>query len=338
MKKSILAIAALATLAGAVQAQESKEANVGMYGIADLGFVRDIGANAAGPTSSIVSGGQSASRLGFRGREALGKGYSAFFTLEAGVLMDTGASDQGGLLFGRQAFVGLQTPYGSVRMGRMYTPIYEARHAFDPFDGGFGGDYGRIFLAGGKRSNNSVVYDAPEMGGVEVQAQYALGEQPGDASKARQMGLSLGYKKGAADFKLVWDAINNNPAGAAPLVTTRSTAIGGNYKFPLLKVFAVAQKNSSSAAVALDTRDYLLGLSVPFGASNVIATYILHDNRNLAEADTRQWAVGYTYKLSKRSNLYTSYARLDNDSQAKLQTAVLGGTDRIFSAGLRHLF
>jgi predicted porin len=335
MKKTILAIAALAGLAGTAQAQDS---NVTIYGIADMGFVRDIGANAAGATSSLVSGGQSASRIGFKGKEALGKGYAAFFTLEAGILMDTGASDQGGLLFGRQAFVGLQTPYGSVRMGRMYTPMYEARHAFDPFDGGFGGDYGRIFLAGGKRVNNAVVYDAPAMNGFEVQAQYALGEQPGDASKARQMGLSLGYRKGAADFKLVWDAQNNNPTGAAPLVTTRSTALGGKYVFPLLAVHAVAQVNSSSAAVALDTRDYLLGVDVPFGASSVIATYIFHDNRNLADADTRQWALGYKYQLSKRTNLYTSYARLDNDRLAKLQTAALGGTDRIFSAGIRHLF
>jgi predicted porin len=336
MKKTILAIAALASLAGTAQAQDS---NVSIYGIADMGFVRDIGANAAGATSSLVSGGQSASRIGFKGKEALGKGYAAFFTLEAGILMDTGASDQGGLLFGRQAFVGLQTPYGSVRMGRMYTPMYEARHAYDPFDGGFGGDYGRIFLAGGKRANNAVVYNTPGLGGFEVEAQYVLGEQPGDAARARQMGLSLGYKKGAADFKLVWDAQNNNPTGTAPLVTTRSTALGGNYKFALVTAFAVAQVNKSSAAVALDTRDYLLGFSLPVGGpSTVIGTYIFHDNRNLADADTRQWALGYKYQLSKRTNLYTSYARLDNDRLAKLQTAALGGTDRIFSAGIRHLF
>jgi predicted porin len=337
MKKSILALAVLAGFAaGAAQAQSS---NVSIYGIADMGYVRDSGATAAGSTSTLTSGGQSASRIGFKGREDLGNGMAAIFTLESGVLMDTGASDQGGLLFGRQAFVGLQTKLGTVRLGRMYNPLYEARHTFDPFDGGFGGDYGRLFITGGKRDNNSIVYDAPDkLGGVAVQALYALGEQPGDAAKARQMGLSVGYKKGPIDFKLVWDATNSNPASPLPIVTTRSTAAGGTYNFGPLMLTAVAQVNSSSAAVALDTRDYLLGLTVPFGASKVIATYILHDNRAAADADSRQLAVGYTYSLSKRTNLYTSYARLENDRLAKLQTAALGGTDRIFSAGIRHLF
>jgi predicted porin len=336
MKKSILALAVLAGLAGAAQAADS---NVTIYGIADMGFVHDSGANAAGSTNSLVSGGQSASRLGFKGREDLGNGMAAIFTLEAGVLMDTGASDQGGLLFGRQAFVGLQTKAGTVRMGRMYTPIYEARHTFDPFDGGFGGDYGRIVTVGSKRVNNAVVYDTPEvLGGFAVEADYSLGEQAGDAAKGRQMGASLTYKKGPADFRIVWDSTNNNPVSPAPLVTTRSTGVGGAYSFPLFKLHALAQANSSSAAVPLKTRDYLLGLTVPFGASKVIATYILHANKAVADSDSRQWAVGYTYSLSKLTNLYTSYARLDNDRLAKLQTAALGGTDKIFSAGIRKLF
>jgi predicted porin len=337
MKKTILAIAAMACCAGAAQAQSS---NVSIYGIADMGFVRDSGASAAGATNTLTSGGQSASRIGFKGKEDLGNGMAAIFTLESGVLMDTGASDQGGLLFGRQAFVGLQTRAGTVRMGRMYTPLYEARHAFDPFDGGFGGDFGRIFLAGGKRSNNAVVYDSPDqLGGIQAEAMVALGEQAGDAAKGRQTGLLFSYKKGAADFKLAWDSMNSVPAAAAPIVTTRSTAIGGNYTFPMVTVFAVAQVNSNNAAAALDTRDYLLGFSVPFGsASTVIGTYIDHDNRATADAGTRQWALGYKYTLSKRTNLYTSYAKLTNDRLAKLQTAVLGGTDKVFSAGIRHLF
>jgi predicted porin len=336
MKKSILALAALAAFAGAAHAQTS---NVQVYGIADLGYVRDSGASAAGSTSTITSGAQSASRLGFKGTENLGDGYAAIFTIEAGILMDTGASDQGGLTFGRQSFVGLKTPYGTIRMGRMYNPIYEARHAYDPFDGGFGGDYGRIFLTGGKRDNNSVVYDSPEFaGGFQVETLVALGEQPGDASKARQLGASLFYKKGNVDFQLAWDATNNNPTGVAPVVTTRSTVIGGNYKFPFGKLFAVAQVNSSSAVVKLDSRHYLLGFDVPMGASSFIGTYILNDNRNLADADTQQWALGYKYAFTKRTNLYTSYAKLTNDRLAKLQTAALGGTDRIFSAGIRHLF
>ena len=49
--------------------------------------------------------------------------------------------------------------------------------------------------------------------------------------------------------------------------------------------------------MTLDSRDYLLGFDVPMGASTFIGTYILNDNRNLADADTQQFALGYTYAL-----------------------------------------
>jgi predicted porin len=60
-----------------------------------------------------------------RGREALGGGTAAVYTVEAGILNDTGVSDQNGRLFGRQAFVGLEGPLGRVTLGRQYNLVYE---------------------------------------------------------------------------------------------------------------------------------------------------------------------------------------------------------------------
>jgi predicted porin len=330
-----MALAILGACAHTAMAQSA----IDIYGIVDMGFVHDSGGNSAGAVNGLGSGVQSGSRLGFKGREDLGGGLAAIFKLEQGILMDTGTSDQGGLLFGREAFVGLQGGFGAIKLGRQYNPLYNGRLIYDPFESGFTGDFARVVLNGGKRVNNSVVYVTPSgLGGFNAEAQYGFGEQPGDNAKGRQYGLALGYSNGPLNIRLGHDALNNVPAAGAAVVTTRSTALGGNYDFTILKAYAMVQVNKSTAATALDTRDYLLGVSVPFGDSALLGSYIHHQNKAVANADSNQIAIGYTYALSKRTNLYTSYSRLANDSRAKIQTDKLGATDKLFAVGLRHLF
>ena len=59
-------------------------------------------------------------RWGIRGREDLGNGNSAIFTLESGFNLNNGESVMGAL-FARQAFVGLQSDdWGSLTLGRQY--------------------------------------------------------------------------------------------------------------------------------------------------------------------------------------------------------------------------
>jgi predicted porin len=66
------------------------------------------------------SGDQQGPRLGSQGREDLGDGAQALVVLESGVSFDTGSFAQGGLAFGRQAYVGLSSRYGAITLGRQY--------------------------------------------------------------------------------------------------------------------------------------------------------------------------------------------------------------------------
>src|SRR5688572_1099677 len=103
MKKSLLACAILGAFTGAAFAQTS----VTIYGVVDAGVERYD--NDATDVIRLSSGIQSGSRLGFRGSEDLGGGLSAIFTLESGFNIDDGTMGQGGRLFGRQAFVGVNS-------------------------------------------------------------------------------------------------------------------------------------------------------------------------------------------------------------------------------------
>lgn len=339
MKKSLLALAVLGAFTGAAFAQTS----VTVYGVVDMGYQNDNGSNAAGSINSLVSGGQSGSRLGFKGTEDLGGGLSAIFTLENGFKSDDGSIDSSAAvrpLFGRQAFVGLQGGFGVAKLGRQYTPLYNATVSYDPFAAGLAGDYRRVILVGGQRVDNAIVYGTPtNLGGFNAEALYALGEVAGDNAKGRHFGLSVGYANGPVSVKLAHHNGNSNPAAPGAIVSTKSTALGGSYDFKVVKVSALYQTNKDDTAGAnLDTRDWLVGVSAPFGASTVLASYIRHINKATSDADSNQIAIGYTYALSKRTNLYTSYARLVNDNKAKIATDTNGATDKLFNVGIRHTF
>ncbi|MCA3847486.1 MAG: porin, partial [Burkholderia sp.] len=114
MKKRLLAGAGVALIAGAAHAQSS----VTLYGIIDEGLTYTSNLAVAGPNGTVsgkpawrmLGGVQQASRWGLRGVEDLGGGLAAVFTLENGFDPSTGKLGQGGLIFGKKAFVGLSGP------------------------------------------------------------------------------------------------------------------------------------------------------------------------------------------------------------------------------------
>jgi predicted porin len=93
MRKSLLAVAfALAFPAAAVA-----QSHVTLYGLVDAGFERlDVGSISA---TRLMSGISQGSRWGLRGTEVLGGGYSAIFTLESRINIDTGSVTNNDSLF-----------------------------------------------------------------------------------------------------------------------------------------------------------------------------------------------------------------------------------------------
>jgi predicted porin len=88
----------------------------------------------------------------------------------------------------------------------------------------------------------------------------------------------------------------------------------------------------------LDTRDILLGVSLPLGPGSLAATYVRKQDKSKNDADATQIAMGYYYPLSKRTNTYLVGSNLDNDNAAAYQASKLGGTRRLISCGIRHQF
>ncbi|MDC8771560.1 porin [Roseateles albus] len=88
MKKTYLALSLLAVSTSAAWAQSS---SVTLYGIVDAGVTYTSGVR-GGNVTQVVSGIMDGSRLGVRGTEDLGGGFSAGFTLENRLEADTGGT------------------------------------------------------------------------------------------------------------------------------------------------------------------------------------------------------------------------------------------------------
>lgn len=352
MKKSLLALAVMGAFAGAAYAQSS----VTVYGIVDLGFdSTSNGADNNGRTNGIKSGGQSASRIGFKGTEDLGNGLKALFQLEATIQADTGAAfgagngNNGG--FNRFATVGLQSAtFGTVLLGRQTSVIKDAYDQIDPFgDGGTIGAISNVFFNGTLsgdlgRISNSVKYQSNSYSGFKGSAAYGFGETAGSTSANSNFGLGLGYANGPLNVQYAYhnqDA--TTPATLAAISKNKSHFVGVTYDFGVLKLHGAFADTKVDFPVAADNkyRNYLLGVSAPVGPGTIFASYAVNDNKTngATNADTKKFAIQYAYDLSKRTNLYTGYSKTSNDANANLGAAAAAGKDpSTFNVGIRHKF
>ncbi|KIF82848.1 porin [Noviherbaspirillum autotrophicum] len=340
MKKTLLAFAVMGALAGTASAQS----NVTVYGVLDIALnYADNGAAANSRTYSLDNGTQLPSRIGFKGSEDLGGGLSASFQLENGFNSDSGASTQTGRLFGRQAWVGLNGGFGSVKLGRQWAPLFLALAEIDPFEVGLAGDASLMFGAGSYplRTDNTINYSIPAMNGFSGQVSYVLGESPGSFSDNRQYGLGVGYVNGPINVQFGYHNANTT---AAPSVTdTKHAFIGAVYNFGPAKAhlgYGDSKLESNTPGANVKNRNWLLGLSAPVGsAGTAMLSYIRNNVRDVSDANSTLVAIGYTHALSKRTSVYTSLSHTSNDSSAALNGAAANGNDpTLFNVGLRHKF
>ena len=263
MKKSLIALAVLAA-SGAAMAQSS----VTLYGVADvyLGSAKTDNGLANGSVTQTVinSGNFNGSRWGLKGTEDLGGGLKANFQLESGFNIDTGSSAQGGLLFGRQAWVGLSGGFGAVKVGRVYT-------AYDDVNGQFNGAFDSSFSPSGNvmkstgyasRANNGLRYETPAFGGLTAALTYGLGENAAPGVDAgSNTALNVAFASGPISASLGYQV--EKATGNAESV--KFTRLGAGYDLGMAFLKASYGKVENMAAVSgADATEYQLGVQHRF--------------------------------------------------------------------------
>jgi predicted porin len=343
MKKSLLALAVLTAFTGVASAQSS----VTIYGKIDLGLVLDSG-SASGKSVRIDSGVTGGSRLGFKGVEDLGGGMKAAFQLETGFCADSAAGAPnfctgGNNFMGRQAHGDLTGAFGAISAGRQYSLGFNNQATIDPFGAGFAGQANNVSAAGvylvdpsGIRVNNSVQYTTPGFAGVTASAEVAFGEQTGNWAANRETGGALTYASGPAYAGFTYYDVDNAAGNGSG---KKVYLLGGTYDFGVVKAHALVQKVTGAAG--LDFFSYMGGATIPLAGGQVLASYIHHNDRSSLNQDASQLGVGYLYPLSKRTSVYTSFAKINNQHGAAFlvgNATATGTGDKSFDFGVVHNF
>lgn len=356
------------------------ESSVTLYGVADMNleYVNHMSASGAtvpaGPSGSRValeSGGQAGSRWGIRGTEDLGRNLKAIFVLEAGITLDDGKLGQAGRMFGRQAYVGIDGPYGKLTFGRQYTSVFDTFADFQParFQPQYEpvvAQYGTLF-----REDNTAKYMLT-LGPLIARAHWSFGvngasavtggEVPGSIRSGSGWGTGVEYLSGPVGLAAAYDDVAPPAVAGGSPGKNRRASIGVNYSGDRYKLTAGYRWGRSLSPAGTETlRDnyyWVGGTYSPYAAIDLILAYYYDDIQQVTNPVNgvrlgniaNPWQVLFVakYTLSKRTNLYwtTAYAK---NASINFDTSVGGlGTGYYLGAGqnnqlataigIRHIF
>ena len=248
--------------------------------------------------------GGSEFRLG--GTEDLGNGLKAEYNYAFTQNHNTGSS-----LANYNSYVGLSGEFGSVKLGKQFTPLALATWGNDAM-GGAAVSTNLANGSGAYQPNGSITYTSPNFSGFSLSAQgnnqTTTYGSPSVTIK-KSSGYSLSYATGALSASYASNTISGGKA---------VNGIGASYDFGMAKVFisSLSQKEEDTATG--------YGVSVPFGAATLIAS-------GSSKGDAQNYELVAKYNLSKRTLVY--FQNTNKDTGVTGASAVSTN-----SIGVRHDF
>jgi len=200
---------ALASLPAVSHAQSS----VTLYGILDAGitYVSNTGGSHVVKFDDGISYGN---RWGIKGTEDLGGGLSAVFALESGFKLGTGRLTFGGSEFGRQAYVGLSSPWGTVSFGNQLDMTNEMVFLYNisAWASGYAIHQGDFDRFNGDRLPNSVKFMSNDIDGFKFGGMWSFGNVAGNFHQNSAYSVGAHYAHGAFTMGAAYTQLNN-PSG-----------------------------------------------------------------------------------------------------------------------------
>lgn len=364
-------IASLVALTGLVVTGAVHSQTATLYGMVDSGVevVSNVGAAGGSLTRMPSTTGIMSSRLGVRGTEDLGGGLSAIYTLEMGFGSDTGASGQGGRLFGRQSTVGLSGDWGAVTLGRQWTMLFWSVIDSDLVGSAVYGLGSLDSYIPNSRVDNSVAYKG-KFSDFTVGATYSLGrdtvnagpspagtncagENGADSQACREWSALVKYDTKTWGAALAYDAITGGVATTFGGLTSSDKSdtrlvMNGYVKFSDVKVAGGVIRRSNDGSATKPKSDlWYAAASYPVTpAWTVTGTVAKLSYKDIDNWNSSLLAVQALYKISQRTTLYGQLGAIQNDSLSAVSVSsgapgsnpVAGGSQNGVMLGVNHKF
>jgi predicted porin len=379
-------LSALAVLIGTAEHGAHAQSSVTLYGLIDAGLVYRTNAGVAdGKSASAITltgNNHATSRWGLIGFEDIGGGTQITFRLESGFNPSSGTGDFGlpfpnatNSLFDRGAIVGVVAPWGALKLGRNWTPLYDAYNAADITGFTLTGSLANAVFqnssninpalpaaaaATGANSavnggflyqwlNNSVKYELPaNRFGFSGSALYSFGGTAGEFQNKEAWSANLNWTGGGLGLiTAYYDA--HDPTGATNENWLRSYTLGIKYTFGAVKTAFdfIKFRNPTTGA---NQNYYFTAVAWQITpALRVTGNWMYLQDLKQSTAGANLYRLGGEYYLSKRTSLYTDVAFVDNKPRGTLgagvnsspvssNPATIGRNQTAITVGMRTTF
>jgi predicted porin len=363
-KNMLFALAVTGVVAIPVQA--FAQSTVTLYGAIDEGL--QYTSNVKGKSNIQTTSGQdSGDRWGLKGVEDLGGGLKTLFQIENGFNLNTGNLNNGGRIFGRQAYIGLQSDsFGTLTMGRQYDPLVDLLGPLTA-NGNWAGSllshvYDNDNTDNSIRVSNSVKFVSNKYAGFTFEGMYAFSNAAGGFANNRLYGLAAQYVNGAVSVAGAYLQVNGNATtnagGAVSSADTnfsaeRNQIFGGGINYALTSAATVGFIYTHTNLTNVTGSEYFGNLANPASTlrfnnfevnakyqftpafyGGLMYTYTMAQYDSVAGQARPHWGnFGgmLDYNLTKRTDVYmqVAYQRASHTPgfAAPLGQAMLVGTD-----------
>ena len=338
MQKIVLT-AVLAALSTTISAQ-----NVTAYGVMDIGIQSyDGGTEKATRSADNVL---ETSRLGFRGTEDLGGGMKALFQIEGRILASNGqlGNNTTNQTFNREAWVGLETGAGTIRLGR--SDVSNAQ-IMDSLAGGDSGNLSDFAVNGtdletGKDLANVIRYISPTRNGFQAQIGHSISDRNATTdSQTKQTQYAATYRQGKIKLGAGFGQVD----GATSMAKRDFASLAAAYDFGIFETGIAHITGDTSTTRDVKAKSTVASVRVPFGAG--VKAHAIYAQADDASQDTENQGRGYTVALtkdfSKRTAIYGAYTKISNDTNSAMEfggisTATVGRNASAIAVGMAHKF
>ena len=326
MNRKLLALAITAALTAPFAAQAAPT----VYGQLNLS-VDMVDLETTGDDEFQVN--SNSSRLGVKGEEDLGNGYSAVYKAEFGVAGDTASG-----LSGRDRYLGLKANWGTVKLGAFDSPFKTAQGNVDQFNDMTFTDMGNYFY-GENRMDNLIGYESPKIAdAITIKLALQPGEDTagGNDGLAEAMSASVAYEAGSLYLAA---AMDKDAANGAFNQTNARDAIRlvATYTMDALQFGAMIQTSEVSDEALSgqdDEEGFLLSAAYTMG-KNVVKGQVAMVNDDLGggvEVDSTFIGLGFDHNFTQMTKAFAQISMLNFDAGAA------DADDTVLTVGMQTKF
>ncbi|GAB3432177.1 porin [Massilia solisilvae] len=338
-----------------------------IYGNLDSGVERisNVGPTAKTLTRVPSTTGTTPSAIGLDFRGNLNDGVAAVAKAEMGVALDSSSSGQGGRLFGRQMFVGVDSALGTVTVGRQYSMLFYGLQGADVLGPNIYGLSSIDAYIPNARADNSVAW-RKAVGQVSLGAHYSFGrdtvsntvpasgvcagEDATDTSRCRGWSAMARYDSQAFGASVAIDkqrggtgAQANFFNGSAPLTMTAASdedkrvTANGYARFGAFKLGAgwLSRRLAAAAGNVKQETTWLQG-EYAISPKWVVDGGVFRVSNDTQGKSANLYVIRAIRKIDDQLSAYLTAGYMDNGSTAAYSVSA-GGPGAAASAGKAQL-